>query len=230
MNHITFSGKEIESAIDELRNNAAAGRDGFPAILLKNCKKHLITPLEYFWRKCLDTGHIPAQLKQSIITPIHKGDSRSVPANYRPVSLTSHIIKVFEKVLRNNIIKHLDKNRLFNDSQHGFRLGLSCLSQLLEHFDTLLTMLEDGSNADLVYLDFSKAFDKVDLAIVLSKLRCLGSNGKVHEWIKSFLSNQQQFVAVNGDLSNPQSVISGVPQGSVMGPSIFLVLIGDIDE
>lgn len=230
LNDINFSENDIERAIDELRYNAAAGKDGFSAVLLKNCKHSLVYPLVYFWRKCLDVGQIPAVLKQSVITPIHKGDSRSTPANYRPVALTSHIIKIFEKVLRSNIIQHFDKNNLFNNSQHGFRSGRSCLSQLLEHLDTLLSLLEDGSNVDVVYLDFSKAFDKVDFNIVLNKFKSLGIGGRIHTWLTSFLTNRLQSVIVDGVLSDPKPVLSGVPQGSVLGPLVFLVLIGDIDD
>ena len=132
---ITFTSEDMELAISELRSNAAAGDDGFPAVLLKNCKSALSLPLTVFWRKCMDESYIPPRLKRSIITPIHKGkgDSRAIPANYRPVALTSHIIKLFEKILRKNIVKHMNENNLFNDSQHGFRSGRSCLSQLLEH-------------------------------------------------------------------------------------------------
>ena len=124
----------------------------------------------------------------------------------------------------------MNDNNLFNDSQHGFRAGRSCLSQLLEHFDTVLSILEDGSNADVVYLDFAKAFDKVDHKIVLCKLKKLGIHGKIYQWIESFLTNRYQSVIVNGATSEPQEVISGVPQGSVLGPIIFLILIGDIDD
>ena len=124
----------------------------------------------------------------------------------------------------------MNDNNLFNESQHGFRSGRSCLSQLLEHYDTVLSILEDGANADVVYLDFAKAFDKVDHRIVLNKIQKLGIHGKVYEWIESFLSNRYQSVTVNGTISEPQKVISGVPQGSVLGPIIFLILIGDIDD
>ena len=163
------------------------------------------------------------------IIPIHKGGHQGLPANYRPIALTSLIIKLFEKIVRTNIAEHLDSNNLLNNSQHGFRKGRSCVSQLLNHYDKILSLLESGLNVDVIYLDFAKAFDKVDHAIVLSKLSLLGIKGKLLDWIKSFLTDRTQYVVVNGFLSDPCKVISGVPQGSVLGPLLFLVLIGDID-
>ena len=124
----------------------------------------------------------------------------------------------------------MNDNNLFNNSQHGFRAGRSCLSQLLEQFDIILDILDTGANADVVYLDFAKAFDKVDHKIVLSKMINMGINGKIYEWIKSFLMNRYQSVMVNGITSDPQEVLSGVPQGSVLGPLIFLIMIGDINN
>ena len=230
LSNISISEKDFEDAIDELSPTAAAGPDGFPAILLKKGKSILATPLTILWRQSLLEGVVPDKLKRSLITPIHKGGNKSEPANYRPISLTSHLIKLFEKVLRKHIVKHMNDNNLFNESQHGFRSGRSCLSQLLEHYDTVLSILEDGANADVVYLDFAKAFDKVDHRIVLNKIQKLGIHGKVYQWIESFLSNRYQSVTVNGTISEPQKVISGVPQGSVLGPIIFLILIGDIDD
>ena len=110
LSDIQFTAKDMEDVIDELSSNAAAGMDGFPAILLKKCKIQLSQPLTIFWRKCLDDGYIPPRLKKSIITPIHKGDSRAVPANYRPIALTSHIIKMFEKILRRHVVKFMNDN------------------------------------------------------------------------------------------------------------------------
>jgi ribonuclease P/MRP protein subunit RPP40 len=137
---------------------------------------------------------------------------------------------MFEKVVRNNLVHFLEANDLFNKSQHGFRSGRSCLSQLLDYHDKIVSLLEKGLNVDSVYLDFSKAFDKVDHQIVLDKLSLLGIRGKLLLWIESFLTSRTQQVIVNGVLSNPCPVVSGVPQGSVIGPLLFLVLLSDIDS
>ena len=230
INNITITPGEIMEAIEELRNNAASGPDGIPAILLKKCKVPLAAALSTFWNKCMEVGNIPSSLKSSIIPPIHKGGNKSDAANYRPVALTSHMIKIYEKVIRNRLANHLDNNNSLNKNQHGFRKGRSCLTQLLAHHDNIMNLLEQGYNVDVVYLDFAKAFDKVDHNILLHKLKNLGINGKTLRWIQNFLEDRVQRVVVNGKLSTAHQVISGVPQGSVLGPLLFLVLIGDIDS
>ena len=227
---IIFTIDDIINAIDELSNNSGSGPDGVPAILLKKCKGPLSEPLLLIWRNCLDVGITPDQLKLAHIVPVFKDGHRGLASNYRPIALTSHLIKVFEKVVRNTMVRYLEHNEMFNNSQHGFRQRRSCLSQLLSHFDKIITRLETNQNVDVIYLDFAKAFDKVDHTILLQKLELLGVNGKLHDWIKSFLLNRTQRVMVNGHLSSPVSVKSGVPQGSVLGPLLFLVLISDIDS
>ena len=122
-------------------------------------------------RKSLDTGEIPQIFKTAFVVPIHKGESRALPQNYRPVSLTSHLVKTFERVIRKSLVNYLEFNNKMNNSQHGFRQGRSCLSQLLEHYDNILKILEEGGNADVIYLDFAKAFDKVDHGILCHKLK-----------------------------------------------------------
>ena len=155
LNDIEFIERDIMEAISTMSQNSAAGPDGFPAILLKKCKEELAKPIKIFWRNCLDQGTIIDIHKRNNITPIFKGGDQGDPANYRPVSLTSHLTKIFEKVLRKNIVKqHLDENDLFNPSQHGFRERRSCLSQLLTHFDDVLTDLEEGKDFDVIYIDF----------------------------------------------------------------------------
>ena len=128
------------------------------------------------------------------------------------------------------MVKFFDDNNLFNDSQHGFRQSRSCLSQLLDQFEKVLRRLEENENVDVIYLDFAKAFDKVDYNVLLDKLIMMGIEGKILKWITSFLRDRTQQVMVNGFLSDPAKVISGVPQGSVLGPLLFLVMISDIDR
>ena len=230
LSDMIFNESDIIHAIDELSPNAAPGPDRFPAILLKKCKEVLAKPLYIIWRYSLDSGQIPPLLKWSVITPIHKGGKKDIAKNYRPVALTSHLIKVFEKVLRNCLVAYIEEHKLFNPNQHGFRGGHSCLSQLLSHYDHITKSLEEGYNVDVIYLDFAKAFDKLDFNITLQKLYDIGLNGNMLSWITSFLTNRKQSVIVNGTKSTPEDVLSGVPQGSVLGPLLFLLMLGDIDE
>ena len=216
--------------MNEFPSNSAAGPDGFPAMMLKQCRLSLAHPLFLIWRKSMNEGTVPDICKKANITPIHKGKSRAIPKNYRPVALTSLLIKTFEKVIRNQLVNFFDEHDLLNDSQHGFRRTRSCLSQLLAHFDHITRLLELGNCVDVVYLDFAKAFDKVDIGITLRKLKSLGIHGHLGKWLQSFLSGRLQSVLVEGKKSQPKPVLSGVPQGSVLGPLLFLILIGDIDQ
>lgn len=225
--HIT-PGK-VKEAIKDIKNNAAPGPDQFPAIFLKNCSEELSIPLCTLYRNSLDSGIIPRQLKSARITPIHKGGSQADPSNYRPIALTSHIIKVLEKILVNYMTSYLEENNKLNKHQYGFRAGRSCLAQLLAHHETVLTSLEHNSNVDVIYLDFTKAYDKVDIGILLHKVREMGITGKLGLWLHSFLTDRKQVVTVDGVVTQPSAVISGVPQGSVLGPLLFLIHISDID-
>ena len=182
------------------------------------------------WQKSLDTSDIPAKMKHAIIFPLAKGGSLTNPANYRPVSLTSHVVKIFERIIKGRIVKFLETNKWLNPKQHGFRSKRSTLTQLLEHYDDIIHSMCDGSNVDVIYLDFAKAFDKVDHTILLTKLHNAGVRGKVFEWIKNFLQHRTQSVTVNGETSAPVEVLSGVPQGTVLGPLLFLVMANDLSR
>ena len=230
LNNLEFEAKDFITAINELSETAGSGPDGFPAILLKQCKEQYATALHILWNSCFEAETTPTVLNQPTIIPKYKGDSKSDPANFRPIALTSHLIKIFEKVIRTKLVSYLEDTNQFNPNQHGFRKGRSCLSQLLAHHDMVTSLLEQGIGVDTVYLDFSKAFDKVDFETLLKKLRKVGIGGKIGRWIHSFLTDRTQTVIVNNETSSPTNVISGVPQGSVLGPLLFIIMISDIDE
>ena len=230
LRRISFTPEDLTNSTRTIRSNSASGPDNVPAILLKNCAAELSRPLSRMWKLSLEKCKIPDGLKKAIITPIYKGGERSSASSYRPVALTSHIIKVFEKIVVGRLVEYFDGHELWNDHQHGFRKGRSCLSQLLNHYDRVLSAMEDGADMDVIYLDFEKAFDKVDYGILCRKLTSLGVTGEIGNWIAEFLTNRTQRVIVDGEMSVESVVGSGVPQGSVLGPVLFLCMMSDIDR
>ena len=226
---VTINEQNILGALCRLSPRSAPGPDGVPAVVLKRCSRALLSPLLTLWRSSMETGYVPRKLKEGIVTPIYKGGNKGDSGNYRPVTLTSHVSKTIERVIADNLVEHLEKGGLLSPNQHGFRKGRSCYSQLMQHHYTVLRMLESGAEVDIAYLDFSKAFDKVDLGILLVKLRAIGVRGPVLRWMQAFLLNRWQKVIVEGKSSTWGEVISGVPQGTVLGPILFLAHIADID-
>jgi len=227
---IEVTRKKVEDAIDELDENSTAGPDGIPAIFLKKTKKAISKPLALLLRKSIDEGAILEMFKMAYVMPIHKDGSRQKPEQYRPVSLTSHIMKIFERVIKKEIMKHLAENELFNKGQHGFVPGRSTQTQLLSHFNDIFDTLAEGKRLDTVYLDFAKAFDKVDHEILLEKVKKHKISGKIGKWIREFLTDRKFKVVANGCMSDEGEVTSGVPQGTVLAAILFVIMISDIDE
>jgi hypothetical protein len=173
---------------------------------------------------------MPDDINLAYVTPLFKGGDKSVAANYRPVALTNHITKAFEKIVKKEIVIHLATQQYFNCTQHGLRSGRSTFTNLVEYYESILLLLHYHQAVDSIYLDYSKAFDKCDHNIILQKLHTLGIGEKITTWIEVFLKRRQQMVVVRGALSAPVWCTSGVPQGSVLGPLLFLVLMYDITE
>jgi hypothetical protein len=173
--------------------------------------------------KCLEEGVVPDDWKRANVTPIFKSGAKGVPGNYRPVSLTCIVCKVMESILRDEIVDFLARNELLRMSQHGFMRRRSTMTNLLEYLEKLTSMVDSGQDVDVVYLDFSKAFDKVPIRRLLQKCEGLGISGKVLHWVGEWLTGRQQRVVINGEAS------SWEVQGSVLGPCLFLMYINDID-
>ena len=220
---------DINKIVTSLKPKASAGYDGLSLKMLKLITPHVIKPLTLIINQSLITGIFPEKLKIAKVIPLFKKDDKLLMDNYRPVSLLTSISKIFEKVAHNQLTKYFTHNKLFFKSQYGFRGEHSTELASLELVDRIMESFEKKQTPIAIYMDLSKAFDTLDHKILLHKLRYYGIKGKELDWFQSYLTNRQQFVEINGTISDSKSITTGVPQGSVLGPLLFLIYMNDIE-
>ena len=221
---------EVSDILRNLDISKAGDIYGITPRLLKIASFEFSENLSKIFNKCIATGTFPDLLKVAKVIPIHKGESTMDVSNYRPISLLPIIGKVFERIIYRRLYLFITRHRILYPKQYGFQKGKSTEQALIDIQSKILDALENNETPCCVLLDFAKAFDTVNHSILLGKLYHYGIRGLPHDLISSYLNNRTQYVSANGQLSNVGQISYGVPQGSILGPLLFLVYINDISE
>ena len=230
INQIDITELDIIKYIDKMNKFKAPGPDNFIPQVIKEVKWAIVTNLRYIFQLSINNCEIPMDWKKSNVTPIPKKGKKTLPESYRPISLTSIICKILESIICEKITDFVEENKLITKNQHGFRRNRSCSTNLLEFYGNVYGEFDEGKAIDIIYLDFKKAFDRVNHDLLITKIRKIGITGKINQWIENWLKNRKQRVIINGETSEWADVTSGVVQGSVMGPNLYVLYSSDLDS
>ena len=231
MDNIVIDVKGVETLLKKLDRRKSGGPDNMSACLIKEFALNVgsfVPCITHIFQSSLDASTVPQDWKTAYICPVFKGGNRDEAKNYRPISLTSILSKTLEHIISSSMWHHLETNKLITDNQHGFRKQLNTTTQLLHVTHKALKALDSKDPYYLTSFDFSKAFDKVPHNLLIHKLNKFQFNEQVTKWIKEWLTGRTSRVTINGQISRSFKTTSGVPQGSVLGPLLFIIYINDI--
>ena len=218
---------EIEKII-KIMKDTAGGRDTISSKVLKEISIYIAETLAFIFNVCIERAIWPEILKQAVIVPMHKGNDKHKPANYRPISLISNIAKIFEKIVYKRIYEFVQENNIIDQNQHGFVKNKGTKDALRYLTNIIYNKLDKSEPLIITFLDLAKAFDTVNHKILLDKLYNYGVRGKAHDLLKNYLTDRQQTVRLQNFMSDTREITVGVPQGTILGPLLFILYVNDL--